>query len=90
MVGKDKGKTGKVIKAFPEERKIVVENLNAFKKHVRPKKEGDKGEIVTVFRPIKISNIALVCSSCGKATRIGYKIEDKKKKRICAKCKKII
>jgi len=88
--GKDKGKTGKIIKSFPKELKVLVEGLNLRKKHVRPKKEGEKGQVVEIPAKINVSNIKLVCPKCGKATRIGYKIEKDTKQRICKKCSSII
>lgn len=57
LVGKDRGKTGKVIKAIPKEEKVLVEGANMAKKHIRPKKEGDKGEIIEFPRPINVSNV---------------------------------
>lgn len=88
--GKDRGRKGKVIKALPKKGKIVVEGINLRKKHVRPKKSGEKGQIITVPAPLDVSNLKLVCPKCGKVTRIGYKIEGKKKYRICKKCKQEI
>jgi len=88
--GKDKGKTGKVLKAFPKENKILVEGLNLFKKHVKPKREGQKGEIILVPKPFSASKAMIICPTCQKPTRIGYQFEDDKKKRkfrICKKCK---
>jgi large subunit ribosomal protein L24 len=84
--GKDSGKTGKIIKIDKKENKAVIENLNLYKKHVRPRKQGEKGQIVEVPRPIPISNIMVVCPSCHKATRIGIVINNKEKKRKCKKC----
>lgn len=86
LVGKDKGKSGKVIKVFPKDGKILIENINLFKKHVRPKKTGEKGQIVEMPKPIYISKAALICHSCGKATKIGCSFEGKIKIRICKKC----
>ena len=57
LVGKDKGKTGKVIRSIPREEKIVVEGINIAKNHTRPKREGEKGEIVEFPRPIHVSNV---------------------------------
>ena len=57
LVGKDKGKTGKVIRSIPREEKIVVEGINIAKKHTKPKREGEKGEIVEFPRPIHVSNV---------------------------------
>lgn len=90
LVGKDKGKTGKILKVFPKESKVLVEGLNLYKKHVRPKKQGEKGQIILLPRQINASNVAIVCSSCGRTTRIGYKIEGKNKTRICKKCEAAI
>ncbi len=87
MVGKDKGKTGKILKVFLKNGKVLVENLNVYKKNVRPKKQGEKGQIISVPRPVDVSNVAIICSSCGRAARIGYKVEKGNKMRICKKCK---
>lgn len=88
--GKDKGRTGKIIKALPKEMKILVEGINLKKKHVRPKKEGEKGQVVEIPAVLDISNVKIICSKCGKATRVGYKIENDVKSRICKKCKQEI
>jgi large subunit ribosomal protein L24 len=88
--GKDRGRKGKVLKAFPKELKILVEGINLKKKHVRPKREGEKGQIVQIPAPIQISNVKVICPKCGKATRLGYKITENKKSRICKKCGKEI
>jgi large subunit ribosomal protein L24 len=88
--GKDRGKVGQVIKALPKDNKVVIEGLNLVKKHIKPRKEGEKGKIVTVPKPIFVSNIKLVCPKCNKATKIGYKIEGQNKNRYCKKCQKLI
>jgi len=88
--GKDKNKTGKVIRAFPKELKVLVEGINLKKKHVRPKREGEKGQIVAVSAPINISSVKIICPKCGKAVRVGYQITEKRKSRICKKCKQEI
>jgi len=84
--GKDKGKTGKVLTVLPEENRLLVEGLNLIKKHVRPKKQGEKGQRVEVPGKIGISKVMLVCPKCGKSTRIGFRVADEKKYRICKKC----
>lgn len=84
--GKDKGRKGKLLRALPKEEKIVVEGINLRKKHVRPKKSGEKGQIIEIPLPIYASNAKIICSKCGKATRIGYKVDEKEKYRICKKC----
>ena len=78
IAGKDKNRTGKIIKAFPKEFKILVEGINLKKKHVRPKREGEKGQIVEVPAALDISNVKIICPKCGKATRIGYKLNKDK------------
>jgi len=92
--GKDKGRTGKITKAFPKELKVLVEGVNLKKKHVRPKRDGEKGQIVNIPAAIDISNIKIVCPKCGKASRVGYLIEKNQessiKSRVCKKCKQKI
>ena len=89
--GKDRGKKGKVIQTLPKRDKIVVENINKVIRHTKPKREGEKGQRVEISAPIHISNVMLVCSKCGKPTRVGYKVLEKgKKKRICKKCEEVI
>jgi len=86
LAGKDSGKTGKVLRVYPSEKKLVVENLNLLKKHNKPKKEGEKGQRVEIPRKIDISNAMVVCPKCAKAARIAYKTEGEKKNRVCKKC----
>jgi len=86
--GKDRLKTGKVLNVFPEKETVLVEGANLRKKHVKPKRSGEKGQIVQVPAPLHISNIKLICKNCGKAVRVGYKKEGEKKYRFCKKCKK--
>lgn len=85
--GKDKGKTAKILRSLPKESRILVEGVNLKSKHVRPKKQGEKGQIVRVPAPIDVSNVKIICPKCGKAARVGYKIEGNKKVRVCKKCK---
>ncbi len=84
--GKDRGKQGKVLDVFPKEEKIVVEGAAVRKKHVRPKKSGEKGQVVEKPGPMDISNVKLVCPKCGKTAKIEKKIIEGKKYRVCKKC----
>ncbi len=84
--GKWRGKVGKVLRAFPREFKVLVEGVNIVKKHQRPKRAGEKGQIVEISKPIPVSKVKLICPSCKKATKVGYKIEGEEKFRICKKC----
>src|SRR6185295_2234800 len=84
--GKDRGKSGTVLHVFPERDRISFEGINVYKKRVRPKRQGQKGETVAVARPLAASNVMLLCPSCGKPTRIGAKVEGGRKSRVCKKC----
>jgi large subunit ribosomal protein L24 len=85
--GKDRGKTGTVITAFPDMDKVMIDGLNTFKKRSRPKKQGEKGQTVLVPRPFPASKVMVVCGNCKSPTRIGYRIEKGTKARYCKKCK---
>lgn len=58
LTGKDKGKTGKIIKCLPDQEKVIVEGVNVYKKHVRPRTQQEKGQTVLVPRPLHVSNVA--------------------------------
>lgn len=84
--GKDRGKTGKITHVFPKENKVVVEGMNVHKKHMRPRKQGQKGQIIQMPMPVDVSSAMLVCPRCSKPTRLAGKIIGAKKIRICKKC----
>lgn len=90
LIGKDKGRTGTVSKVFPKENKVFVEGVNQYKKHVKAKVRGQKSEIITITKPLPVSNVALVCPKCNKPTRIGYAILNNEKARVCRRCKERI
>ena len=90
MSGKDRTKSGKIFKVFPRERKVVIEGLNLIVKHKKPKKSGEKGQKIEIARPISSCKVMLICPKCGKTVRVGYKMTDKTKARICKKCKEEI
>jgi|SRR3989338_7375624 len=87
LKGKDKGKKGKVQKAFPKEGKLIVEGVNMRKKHLKPKRAGEKGQIVQLAGLMSVSNVGLVCPKCSKPARIGFKMQGSKKYRFCKQCK---
>jgi len=90
MAGKDRGKTGTVLKVLPKQGRILVEGLNTYKKHTRPKRQGEKGEIVIISRPITGSNVMMYCSKCKKGVRLQHQhVKKGVKKRICVRCKTI-
>ena len=86
--GKDRGKHGKVLGVFPQEEKVVIEGVNIRKKHVKPRKSGEKGQVVQTPGAIALSNVKLLCPKCGQPTRVGYKIIENNKYRLCKKCGK--
>lgn len=89
--GREKGKQGKVIQILNDAGKVVVEGLQIRKRHMRPRKSGEKGQTISMPSPMDVSNVMLVCSKCGKPTRVGKGIsDDKSRTRTCKKCKEII
>jgi len=87
--GKDKGRTGKVLKVIPTDQKVLVEGLNVYKKHIKAK-GNEAGKIVTLPRSISVASVALVCPSCGKATRVGFDASQTPKVRVCHLCRQVI
>ncbi len=86
IAGKDNGKKGKVLEVSPKTNRVVVEDVNVLSKHKKPRSAQDKGGIVKSAHPIDASNVMVVCSVCGKATRIAHKDVDGKNARVCKKC----
>ncbi len=91
LSGKDKGKKGKVLTAFPKDGKVIVEGVNIVTKHTKPRKAGDPGGIINQESPIYACKVMLVCNKCGQASRIGRKVlPSGEKVRYCKKCKENI
>lgn len=86
VVGKDKGKTGKIEKVLTKEAKVLVEGVNQFKRHVKARQQGQSSEIVTITKPLSVANVALICPKCKEQTRVGYVLSKETKQRICKKC----
>ncbi len=84
--GKDRGKTGKVIQVFPARGLVVVEGANQLTKHMKPRRAGEKGQKIQFSAPLPASRVALVCKSCNKATRVGFKLTGETKVRVCKSC----
>lgn len=85
IAGKDKGKQGKIVKIDQVKARAIVSGVNMVKKAMKKRKQNDRGGIVDIEAPLAISNVMIVCKKCG-PTRIGYKISDGKKTRVCRKC----
>ena len=86
IAGKDRGKTGRVVRFDRDDSRIVVEGLNMVKKAVRPKQQkSQKGGITSVEAPLPVSNVMILCKKCG-PTRVGFEVRDGQKVRVCRKC----
>ena len=88
--GKDKGVKSVVMHAIPSSRKVIVEKVAMIKKTRRPSRDNPSGGILQIERPIHVSTVMLVCPKCSEKTRVGIKVEDGDKTRICKKCGKEI
>ena len=87
IAGKDRGKSGKVLSVFSSRMRVLIEGVGLKKKHQRPRRAGQKGEVITMPTPIHISNTMLYCSHCKKGVRTGYALlPEGEKQRICKKC----
>lgn len=91
IAGKDKGKRGRVVRVLPRENRVMVEGVNRVKRHmrVRPSRQSGRiqeGGIVTKELPVHVSNVLPVCKSCGRPTRVGHRVEEGRKVRVCRRC----
>jgi large subunit ribosomal protein L24 len=88
--GREKGKSGRVLKVFPEKEKVLLEKINFVKRHSRPHGQQRQGGIIEKEAPLHLSNVMLLCEKCNKPVRIGHRpIEGGKKARFCLKCGEI-
>ncbi len=96
IAGKDRGKQGVVSRALPQVNKVIVEGLNIAKKHIRPQGQTRQGGIIEKAMPLQVSNTMLICTECGKPTRVAHERRpmgsDQKMRsvRVCKKCQKVI
>ena len=90
IAGSDKGKTGKVIRVLAPQQKVLVEGINMKSHHERPKREGQKGQVIKRALPVAISNVSLIDPKTGKRTRVTLKREKGKIVRIAKKSKAVI
>ena len=91
MAGKDKGKRGKVRFAHPKDERLLVEGVNFVKRHARATGQARQAGIIEREEPIHVSDVMLVCSKCGRPSRVGYQtLADGKKVRMCHSCKEVI
>lgn len=90
VLGKDKGKTGKVEQVFTKENAVLVTGVNQYKRHRKARQEGEVSDITTVTKPLAVAKVQLICPKCKKITRVGYKVDKDKKVRVCRKCNAVI
>ena len=91
LSGKDKGKTGEILRSIPQRQRVVVEKCNMVKKAMCPTQQNPQGGITTVEAPLHVSNVMLVCPNCKEATRTSKRVNEQGKKvRVCKKCGKDI
>lgn len=89
--GRDRGKSGKITQLFPGRGLVVLEGLNIRKRHLRPERRGERGQLIEFAAPLAAANVAWVCPICEKPSRMGRKVVTeptgkKKKLRVCKKC----
>ncbi len=90
-IGKDKGKTGSIKRVLPRVNQVVVENLNLYKRHLKPRAQGGKSGIITKERPLDVAKVSLVCPRCHATTRVGYLVDSTgSKQRLCRKCQSLL
>lgn len=87
LTGKDRGREGEVTFAYPAEGRVIVDGANVSKRHQKPTQRTQQGGIIDKEMPLPVANVAIICPSCAKPTRIGYRFDpDGNKIRICRKC----
>ena len=92
IAGRNKGQRGKITRAIPDENRVVIQNVNIVKKHMKARGPRQRGGIIEVEAPLHASNVMLICPNCGKADRTGHRILDgegkvsRRKVRYCKAC----
>lgn len=91
LAGRERGKQGKVMRVLPTEQRVVIEGVNMRKRHTKPRNQNEQAGIIEFPAPLHVSNVAVVCSSCGKASRVGFRAQaDGTKVRFCKRCNEVI
>jgi len=89
--GNDKGKTGRVLRVFPTQQRLLVEGVHFIKRHSRPTQTNPKGGIVEKEAPIHLSNVMVICQKCNSPTKVGKKLlENGHRARLCKQCKELL
>jgi large subunit ribosomal protein L24 len=91
ILGKDRGKKGKVRIAFPADKRVIVEGVNLIKKHAKAIRDVRQAGIIEREAPVEISNVMLLCSKCNQPARVGVRVlQDGSKARVCRSCHEVI
>ena len=91
IVGKDKGKKGKVRQTMPKDNLLIIEGINIVKRHMKPRGQARQAGIIEREAPVQVSAVMLICPKCNKPVRVQSKIlEDGKRVRVCGKCDEVI
>lgn len=91
LTGREAGKEGKVRKVLPEKQRVVIEGVNIVKRHMKRRGMAIQAGIIEMEAPIHVSNVMLLCTKCGRPTRIGHRVlADGSKARVCRRCNEII
>lgn len=86
IAGKENGKEGKVLRAYPEKQRVTIESANMIKRHVRPSQKNPQGGIMQMEGTMHVSNVMLICPSCSQPTRVSRRREGGALVRVCKKC----
>ena len=91
VAGRDRGKSGRVLRIIPDTNRLVVEGVNFVKRHTKPNPgKNIKGGIVEREASLHVSNVQLLCPECGAATRVGRLLGEGRKVRVCRKCEGVV
>ena len=89
--GRDRGKKGKVLRAMPENTRVIVEGVNMIKRHLKARPPARQAGVVEREAPIHISDVMLLCPKCSKPARVGFRfLEDGKEVRACRACDEVV
>ncbi|MBT9165533.1 MAG: 50S ribosomal protein L24 [Chloroflexi bacterium] len=91
ILGRDRGKKGKVLLSIPEDDRLIVKGINMIKRHTKPGRTMRQAGIIEREAPLHVSDVKLICKKCNQPTRVGFRLlEDRSKVRLCKKCHEVI
>ncbi len=90
ITGKDKGKKGKVRRAYPDEGRVIVDGVNMVKRHTKARAMARQAGVIEREAPLSVSKVMLICNKCNRPTRVGFHFTEDKKVRVCSSCHEVI